>query len=181
MDYKQILKVILDIGEQMINSLLIYGTAICYTGWQVKTRKVKRAMWQERDLCSAGGEKLCDEQGQSLRVPEQHVMESVELIYDDPVVANISLQEFFVDPAARNIDEARFCGHSEYVTRGMLEELEAQGKYKIDWDKLPTLSDDNGREGMDSFEPGDVKGLYLVHHYWEDDRHAVFVNRAQCM
>ena len=151
------------VGEEIAGSMMIYGTGVAYTGWQVRTRRVKRGRYGS----GPGG-------GQG----ERQVYEEEVVLYDDPVVANIPLTSFFVDPTAESIPGARFCGHSEYVTRAMLEEGQEQGKYAIDWDRLPAL--DEKREG-DDFETGEAKEFYLLQHYWEDERRLVFLNRAQCI
>ena len=166
------------LSEKLAASIIIYGTGIAYTGWQVRTRKVRRGAWKNQPLLDAGGRPLKDEKGQPLFAVARESSETREVVYDDPVVDCISLHDFFTDATADTIDKARFCGHREYVTRETLTELEAQGKYRIDWESLKPLEE---KREQDSFEPEENKGLYLLHHYWEDGRHLVFLNRQQCV
>lgn len=170
-------------GERALASLVIYGTCVVYTGWQVKTRRLRQAVSEPEPLLDAAGQPLRDEAGQPLRLPRQHVRERVATLYDDPLVADISLNDFFCDTRADSIETARFCGHCEYVTREALEELAARGKYHIDWQRLPALAEAGGRADAaeDGFGEADAKGLYLAHHYWEEERHLVFLNRSQCV
>ena len=166
------------IGEIVAAGVIIYGTGVTYTGWQLKTRRVKKARYEEKTLLGEKGLALA---GADFTVPVQQVVDEEEVLYDDPVVANIPLEEFYCDTRADSIENARFCGHREYMTRAMLEDLERQEKYVIDWEKLDVTDEDDDAKGEDSFVHGDRKGLYLVHHYWEDERHLVFVNRSQCV
>lgn len=170
------------IGSQVLDSMIIYGTGIAYTGWELRTGQRRRSRWQEQPLYDAQGRPLLDEQGQRIALPQQQVEKQVELLYDDPLVAHIPLQDFFCDARAWDIRRARFCGHREYVTRSLLEDMERQGKWQIDWQRLERQTLDLPMfEAEDSFAQRDSKGLYLLHHYWEDERHLVFVNRSQCV
>ncbi|MBR5430485.1 MAG: hypothetical protein IK116_08190 [Firmicutes bacterium] len=166
------------ISEELAAGVVIYGTAVAYTGWQVRTRRVRRGGWEARPLTDRRGRPLLDETGAALTAPVQVAQERQEVIYDDPVVANIPLTDFFTDPTADTVEKARFCGHREYVTRETLSDLERQGKYRVDWESLKPLEE---KRPEDSFEPEEAKGLFLLHHYWEDGRHLVFINRQQCV
>ncbi len=166
------------LSEEIAAGIVIYGTGVVYTGWQVRTRQVRRGRWGQQPLLDDRGQPLRDEQGRPLTCAVQESDEEREVIYDDPVVANIPLTDFFVDPTADTVAKARFCGHREYVTRERLRELEREGLYRIDWDDLKPLEE---KRPDDSFEPEEAQGLYLLHHYWEDDRRLVFLNRQQCV
>jgi hypothetical protein len=116
-----------------------------------------------------------------------------ETVYDDPDVAVIDLFDFFIDPYASDIENARFCGHREYMTRSELESRAETADWKISFDDLsPESVIDNGaarrlsEEGRSpeissaySYSDSGAKGLYLVHHYWEDNRYAVIINKKQ--
>ena len=54
------------LSEKLAASIIIYGTGIAYTGWQVRTRKVRRGAWKDRPLLDKGGRPLTDENGQPL-------------------------------------------------------------------------------------------------------------------
>lgn len=163
------------IGEEAATSLVVYGTAVTYCGWLLQTRKVTRALPSVRPLHDGQGQILRDNLGQELTMETLTPVESIEAIYDDPQVVNISLGDFFVDEEATDIEDARFCGHREYQTREALTELAEQGKYQIDWEQLsePARRDDS------YFGHGEDKALYEVHHYWENERHVVILEREQ--
>lgn len=163
------------IGEEAATSLVVYGTAVAYSGWQLKTRRVTRGIPIAKPLRSKQGASLYDDMGQELTMASLEPVESEEVVYDDPLVVNISLADFFVDEEATDIEDARFCGHREYQTREALEALEEQGKYRIDWQQLS----ENSRKDDSYFGKGEAKSLYEVHHYWEDERHVVILEREQ--
>lgn len=177
------------LGEGAIENLCIFGTCVAYSGWLVKKRKIK----QQQDVMQMvlmNGTPVLDEAGQPIAVPTRQVVEKEVTLYDDPVVQNIDLFDFYCDPQATTTEDARYLGHKEYQTKGQLQELAAQGRYKINWKTLAPVQDiDNGRNdrkqedgaaaGEESFDSKDKNGLYLVHHYWEDTRHVVILNREQ--
>ncbi len=162
------------IGESVAANLIIYGTAITYTGWQLKTRKMVEAAVMEKPLLDAKGLPLFDDSGQPLTMESIAPEAKNVVVYDDPIVVSIPLNDFFVDEEATNIDDARFCGHREYQTKEALEELVMQGKYRIDWQ---ALSEQDNADAY--FSDEDAKSLYEVHHYWQDDCHMVLLNREQ--
>ena len=179
------------IGEQAANYLVIYGTCITYTGWQVRTRLRRHMQTVMQPLTAKDGTELLDELGTAVQAPlRQQIGERVS-VYDDPVVQNIDIFDFFVDPEATSIEDARYLGHKEYQTQAALDDLVRQGKYRINWKKLTPVSvsergrkeqgDKDAAEFGESFTGGDAHGLYLVHHYWEEDRHVVIINRSQCV
>ena len=173
------------LGERVIANLVIYGTGITYTGWQVKRRRMRQAIAESQPLADAAGRPYLDENGQALELPRQRVIERLVTLYDDPLVADIALSDFFCDPLAEDIEGARFCGHCELMTREALQALAEEGKYSIDWEKLPPAAGaatrGRAQEEADCFAAGEDKELHLVHHYWEDARHLVFLDRCQCI
>lgn len=162
------------VGETILAGMIVYGTGIAYTGWQLRRRQVRRLTHQQRPVLDAAGQPLADEAGQPLTLPVSSGQPWQEVWYDDPLIANIPLEDFFCDTRAADLEEARFCGHREYQTRSSLEQLAAEGKYQIDWEHLQPLDQED-----EAFWPQEQKGLLLVHHYWEDERHLVFINRDQ--
>ncbi len=163
-------------GEEVATALIVYGTAVVYSGWQVKTRRVVRGVPAETALTDEKNRPLLDDDGLPLTMEVIRPEERTEVVYDDPAVVNIPLADFFVDPEAVSIEDARFCGHREYQTREELQELMDAGKYCIDWDGLA----DTDRPGTDdTFDRDQPKARFEVHHYWEDGRHAVILERQQ--
>lgn len=166
------------VGESILSSLVIYGTAVTYTGWEVKNRRVRKSCWEQQPVLGSDGQQLQDELGEPLNLLQEQVLDEVQTIYDDPVVVAVPLADFFCDTRADKVESARFCGHREYLTRAVLDDMAAQGKYTIDWEALEKAEEDEMGGG---FLPQENKGLYLVHHYWEDERHLVFINYSQCV
>ena len=164
------------ISQQVMGSLVVYGTAVTYTGWLVRSRLRRKNQQVEETLRDSQGQPLLDARGQNLYYPSTKLEASRELIYDDPIVSSISLYDFFIDPEADRIEDARYLGHKEYVTMSQLKDLESQGHYHIDWDKLQSGDPEN----QNALEDPDEPGLYLLHHYWEDQRHVVILGRSQC-
>lgn len=182
-------------SDELINDLVIYGTVISYTGWKKKTRTVKKRVSERVPLTSVDGIPVVDETtGEPVMVPTApKVVESTEIVYDDPTVQGVDIFNFFVDKQASDLESARFCGHKEYKTRAELEELEKTAGYKIDWKKLDEISrvedgrtvryEDTGISGEDAandnFGENSAGALFEVHHYWETNRHCVVLNRSQ--
>ena len=172
-------------SEEVVHNLCVLGTAVQFVGWERKTRKTKR-MSQVDELVSFGGQPLLDETGMPISMPSRVEEEYEKVEYDDPIVSDIDIFDFFVDPSAVDIPSARFCGHMEYKTKSELKNLEETDNYKIDWKKLNPASEIEGgmksrmeTESKSNESLENTNGLYLVHHYWEDNRHVVVVNRQE--
>ena len=162
------------LGGEVATSLVVYGTAVVYTGWQVKTRRITAGMVKSSPLADEQGRTLTDDNGQPLMMDALTEDSRVAVVYDDPLVVNIPLTDFFVDGEATDIENARFCGHREYQTREALQELAEAGKYQIDWDALAAAESND-----DEFDADQPKARFEVHHYWEDQRHVVILARSQ--
>ncbi len=174
-------------NDKVLQSLCCYGTAIVYTGWLLQTRRIRRTALAKMSLT--------DESGRPLRkkgmLKTRQVQEEQCAVYDDPICQCVDLFDFFVDPNAEDISDARYCGHMEYQTRAQLENMVENGKYRIDFGKLPQLDqmlggrtvrrEENGKGAAEEdFAAEDKNCLFQVHHYWEDDRHMVIINESQC-
>lgn len=178
------------LGEGAVENLCIFGTCIVYTGWLVKERKIKRRQEVMEPLLGVDGYPLMDSDGLPIESSHTIIIEKTETVYDDPLVQNIDLFDFFCDPQATTTNDARYLGHKEYQTKEQLQQLVEQGKYKINWKNLTPVTDiDTGAKvrkedsnispGEEDFNAKDKNGLYLVHHYWEDNRHMVIINRQE--
>ena len=95
-------------SEHLLADITIFGTAISYTGWLVRKRKTKHRTRVERPLEYMDGLPALQEDKTPVIMPFIEVVEEDELVYDDPVVQKIDLFDFFVDPAATNIADARY-------------------------------------------------------------------------
>ena len=180
-------------ADTVVLDMIVYGTAITYTGWKKETKTRKRRAVSRIPLLDAQGIPQMDSTtGEPITVPEgTYVQETKETVYDDPIVQNIDLFCFFVDPQASSLETARFCGHKEYRTRADLEKLAEENGYAIDWKTLRPAEDiANGTRaryeemGLSSqeeanFGNGEKNALYEVLHYWEPNRHVVILGRNQ--
>ena len=176
-------------SEHLLADITIFGTAISYTGWLVRKRKTKHRTRVERPLEYMDGLPALQEDKTPVIMPFIEVVEEDELVYDDPVVQKIDLFDFFVDPAATNIADARYCGHREWLSKDNLKELEETADWNINWKELYAESPLYGgkqiradvRGGSLALdESGEKNGLFKVTHYWEDGRHVVIINDTVC-
>lgn len=191
LDYQleQIMRLKRIFSEHIIKCLCVYGTAISYTGWQVKERKIKKQASFAEPLLSDTGEPMLTDTGEFLLTEHLTPVEQVQTVYDDPVVQNIDIFDFFIDPKATCVSDARFCGHKEFQTKEQLSELAKTAGYNIDWKSISpadsidsgtaTRHNDIGISGSGSDTERSNAALYEVLHYWEDNRHAVIINRCQ--
>ncbi|WP_212960693.1 portal protein [Cohnella xylanilytica] len=181
-----------DIFAAGLKTMAIYGTTVAYTGWRFRERTVIRkelAPVMEED--PETGEKvplLNDDDTPIMDYQEKEV--SVKE-YDDPEVEFLDLGLFYVDPNAADIDDARYCGHSCYLSRAQLEELEEQEVIKVDWKKLakdgPRINQARNYRmtsiglatATDAESSGSEDDLYELLYYWEDDLRVMIVNRCQ--
>lgn len=167
--------------------LCLYGTTVAYTGWRLSERNIIRkellpvADEDDKPLTNDDGTPVMDWQPVQISKKE----------YDDPDVAFLDLGHFYVDSNASDIDDARYAGHIEYLTKPQLQILEEQGLIQVDWKKVASTTkagaiDESRNYRMSAVGiPGDPEvdesknmELYEVHHYWEDDRWAVIINRS---
>jgi hypothetical protein len=127
------------------------------------------------------------------------------VLYDDNELNIPAWEDMWWDPRGKDIDTCRFIFQREYLTQEQIKStLELLKKantggtfHSFDWDTLAKASSDieDGQNtrlsevdvspdpGGDSWsEPYASKGyLHEVLHYWEDDRHALIVNRNACI
>jgi len=183
-------------AEDIIPSWAIYGTVIVYDAWKTVTRKVKRPVTRQVPVIGDDGMVVVDAETNSPVMESSYtddagnrlVEERDEKVYDDPVLQNIDLMDFFVDPQASSLEDARFCGHLEYRSKADIQRLERTAGWKVDWDAVSPVqvkkrgakerqSDQGYGEGQDgSALMSGKQGLYEVRHYWEMERHVVFVD-----
>lgn len=178
-----------------LTSLLIFPAGILSVGWRYEQKRVRRRVPVTTGL-------MYDALGQLVPRIEMQLIEQLETAFDDNEVINVDFGDFWIDPKGTNIDNARFCYQREMVTRGQLEDLlmilaesRSGDVFRLNWDELKNASDAWATEGrfermsavgvsVDSdsgdWAEGVKRGeLYELLHYWEDDRHAIIVNRTQ--
>jgi len=99
---------------EWVKSALIYGTGIIKLDWFTsEPRMVKSYVYD------INGEAMVDEEGKYI-TDEYPVID-----YDDPRVQNVNIYDFFVDPKATSIDDAKWVIHQYWVE---IAELENQNK-----------------------------------------------------
>ena len=171
--------------KDAISDLVVLGTLVMYTGWSKKTRKIRRMEKVPTELVDENGPVL-NLDGTPMMVDIRTEVDVEDVVYDDPVCQCIDLFDFFVDPNATDIENARYCGHKEYRTKSDLKQIYP----KINWKGLEPVSqiesgrqirmeDDDKTIPADDYSSGDDNGLYEVLQYWEDGRHCVIINRKQ--
>lgn len=175
-----------DIFHGGLKGLCIYGTSVSFTGWRYVEKQVIRRQPQPV-VDEETGEPYLDEWGQP--ITDLQPVRINEADYDDNEVEFIDLGLFYVDPAAEDIDDARYCGHASYMTKEQLQQKVDTGLYKIDWKKVPKDNKSNtardyrmSQVGLPTYDDqiaeSDEDALYEVLHYWEDDRYVTIINRA---
>jgi hypothetical protein len=188
-----------DLFNNGLKELCIYGTSIAYTGWKWKQKEIIRKQpAQVMQTDPETGEPILGVDGNPVPLIDEITQEPVtelrpvkenEIVYDDPEVKFIDLGLFFVDPNAEDVDDARYCGHDEFVTKEYLDDMVEQGVFKIDWKKVPKdksinqpKADRMSSVGLplpdDQIEEFSSDNLYRLTHYWEDDKHVAILNRA---
>ena len=130
-------------------------------------------------------------------------VESKETIWDDNEIRNVDWFDFWGDPDATTIDDSRAVFHREWITKKRLREklelLQRVGDgivYDIDIDKIQSnVKGNKGKYrrlssvgisagGVDPFKASNDSDInekeeIELLHYWEDDRHAILVNRQE--
>ena len=177
-----------------LTSLLIMPAAILSVGWRFERRPVRRRV-VEPVVDPLSGAVV----GLGLAVVEEEAQ-----VWDDNEIALVDYFDFWPDPRGRDIDSCRFVFQREFATAQQIEErLEVlaeagQGEvFPVDWEALKGAGEglEEGRwerlsavglapetsEGPWSEEEGgEYRGrLHEVLHYWEDDRHALIIDRSQ--
>lgn len=165
----------------------LYGTTVAYTGWCFKERTViRKELVQQTD---DEDQPLYDDDGITPIKDYEPVEVSVKE-YDDPEVKFLDLGLFFVDPNAEDVDDARFAGHVEYLSKEQLDDLAANDDdIKLDWKRIPKNPATNearnyrmsavgipNQDDVSMDQSGDLD-LFEVHKYFEDDRHVIIINR----
>ncbi|PLR84652.1 hypothetical protein CVD25_01050 [Bacillus canaveralius] len=185
-----------DIFSSGLKGLTLYGTGVAYTGWKYEEQQVIRKQMMdvvevdenEEPIIGYDGslQYLTDEEGEPIQELQPVKMNIVA--HDDPEVKFLDLFLFFTDPHSEDIDDARYCGHIEYMTKEELQNLEKMELgHKFDWDEISNedkLNDSKNQRmssvGLPSASTSinSEDALYEVIHYWEDDKKVMIINRT---
>lgn len=200
LDRNQITKKFYD----FITSVLVFPVGILSVGWKYDERLVKRKIEIPiYQLDMFGNPVLDGETGEPIvEDVTTQVVEVPHVVWDDNEIKNVDFFDFWPDPRGQDLDSCRFVYQREWLNEEQLEDrlaiMHESGigtVFPLDWEELrSTSSGEEGRherltaigitpetgEGFWSGEDqrGMRKGkLYEVLHYWEDERHAILINR----
>ena len=154
-----------------LKDVLIYGTFILKPFWRYETRK----RYELRPFANVFGREVGSKK-----------TKIDATFYDDPDCAVVDPYDFYVDPRAKDIDDALFCVHriettQEEIKRNKaniyknLDKLEEMNSYPGDdtvRERTDTTKDYSPRDYVDSF----TKKVELL-EYWENDRVITLANR----
>lgn len=182
-DYQLTQKIgIIGVATSWFKEALIYGTSILKVGWEYEEAEV----WVDEPLMEIFGFPIG-----SRRVKK------VQPVKDDPLVEHIDLWDFYIDPRAKDIDEADYCIHKVFRDISYLKRMEEQGIYK-NIDEVVKVSKEGAGSwyeegvGTTAFETGMNTRLGLIGmqsidkpsnkievlEYWTDDRVIAVANRS---
>lgn len=103
------------------------------------------------------------------------------VLYDDPVFEVLDLLDFYIDPDASTIDDARFCIHRKFLSIDELKNRQESGIYE-NVDKIGDTG--SFHESMDSYNEDETADDTLedrnieILEYWEDDRVVTVAERS---
>lgn len=178
-----------------ITSLLVFPAAIMGVGWRYERKQVKRRVPVAVPM-GIGPD------GMPIIINTLVVQDIEDVIWDDNELVNVDYFDFWPDPRGHDIDSCRFVFQREWLTQEQIEEklmvLERAGSgeiYPVDWEAIKGAGQalSEGRwerlsavgltpETSDGYysEEGEMRGkLFEVLHYWEDERHAIIINRSE--
>lgn len=180
-------------ADCLLTDALVFGTSVVFTGWLRKERMQKHRATVQRLLLDDMGMPFLDEMGAPISMDIKEIVEEPLMVYDDPVVQRIDLFDFFVDKTATTIQDARFCGHTEWLTKEQIQNLEAVAGWSVNWKNLSPVAYVKGGKEIraelnggsiepvdDCFDKKSAGSIYEVKQYWEDNRHVVIINGEEC-
>lgn len=182
-----------------ITQMLIFPSSVMGVGWRYEEKEITRRVPQR--------ETRLNRMGQLYYTGEwnYNIMNSVEAIWDDNEIKNIDFFDFWPDPKGTDLDDCRGVFQREFITyEQLIEKLKFLNSiglgtvYPVDYEELmETDAHQVGREERMSkigkstsmkasyFDSDDselkAKSKFELLHYWEDDRHAILINRTKCV
>lgn len=184
-----------------ITSVLTFPAGVLGVGWRYEEAYVKRKVPMPQIVMTPMGPQYT---GRYV----YEVQENIETVWDDNEVVNIDFFDFWPDPKGNNIDDCRGVFQREFVTKDelvqrlhFLELLDEGAIYLKDIKELDEIpggeSFSRGREdrlaeiGMtgdmpEIFSQSRDEGLrdkkeFELLHWWENNRHAMLINRDKCI
>lgn len=105
-----------------VKDALIYGTGIIKIDWYTSPPRMVKSY-----VLDATGEPVLDAQGEFL------VNESAVVDFDDPRLSNVNIYDFFIDPKARSIQDAKWVIHQYWAD---IADLEAANESSKEYGKV---------------------------------------------
>lgn len=142
-----------------ITEMLVCGTAVGKVLWDIKP--VKKSM-----------------------MTPQGVITYEDTGFDDPIFEHIPIQNFYIEPGAKSISDAKYCIYEKYCSKEYILKKQEQGYY-LDVE-LEAGSGKSDNTGVDTARGIGGKGatsekykdkIHLL-EYWEDDRLIVVANKS---
>lgn len=162
--FQQKIKIV-PILTDVIKTALIYGKAITKQTWNYKTKE--RVQKRQKNIL-----------GIPIPLHENVLVEQV--INDEPMIENVVITDFFIDPAGTSIKNMRYCIHRYYEDIHELREKEKKGVYK----NIDKVTEENYANAYDTLlqigfsdSPQRRKGVEIL-EYWTDDWVVRVANRA---
>ena len=180
-----------------ITQMLVFPAAILSVGWKYEEEKVIKKLPIKEISTNSLGRPFYT--GNYIYMPH----ESNEVIWDDNQIKNVDFFDFWPDPKGTNLDDCRGVFQREFVTYSnllnrldFLEYLNEGQIYPAKFEELMgQMPEEEGRErrmsevgfstsmGKDYYNSDDEQlkdnTKFELLHYWEDDRHAIIVNRER--
>jgi len=180
-----------------ITNMLIYPVSVASVGWKYETRTITETVQvpEEKMVFSKDA-------GMNISTMEykDREVETEVIVYDDNEIKPIDYFDFWLDPRATNLDNARFAFHREWLTKNELvdyltwtQEVGAGEVYfPDDWDSIAAagVNLDDGRVtrqaaiGLQAeteqgyWEKASDGYLYEVIHEWTKTTHRMLINRT---
>ena len=158
---------------EALKSDTIYGHGILKVFWKLETRKVvqtKNIFKKIIDVVVATGKRA---------------EEKEEIIYDGPDIESINIYDFFVDPEATTIKNAKYCIHRTYKDKDYLLAQQYAGIYSNVDDLKPSVDskiEANADQASNAvkisgFGTVDRDRLIEIWECWTDDRLVVIAEK----
>ena len=179
-----------------VTAMLTFPAGIMSVGWRYEEKYMKKKVPVPNMVMDQRGQLI--QSGYRTEIREEWATE-----WDDNEINNIDFFDFWPDPQASSLDECRGVFHREWLTREDLEQrldfLNNLGEgviYPVDlddlqgsnaglqqgrWERLSAVGISKGDNIFDIYSnsPDKSKQPFEVLHYWEDNRHTMYINRQE--
>lgn len=163
---------------EFIKQALIYGTSVIKVVW--KTAPPRQVISYITDPIS--GEAVVDPMTGNYATQSQEVVD-----YDDPALENVNIYDFFFDPAATDMDTAKWVIHQYKTSREALKEVSYYDQSAVKKITDVSANKDSEQETFNR-ERRAAAGytesekyqddMVLIWEYWQDDKLCVVANKS---